>query len=59
MLNVSGDLGIEYLAAAGARFVWPISDRFDVSAPGGSTYTQLNGKALMPAGNTFEVAEHR
>ena len=57
IINVSGDIGMDYLAAAYARFVWPISDRFDISARGGYAYTQLNGNAVTPGGNTFEIAE--
>jgi len=57
IINVSGDLGLDYLAAAYARAVFPISDRFEISGRAGYAYSQVNANAVTPGGNQITLAE--
>jgi opacity protein-like surface antigen len=57
IINVSGDLGLDYLAAAYARAVFPVSDKFDLSARVGYAYAQVDANAITPGGNTVTIAE--
>lgn len=57
IINVSGDLGLDFMAAAYARAVFPIADRFEVSIRGGYAYAEVNANAVTPGGNTITIAE--
>jgi outer membrane immunogenic protein len=57
VVNVSGDIGMDYLAAAYVRGVLPISDRFDLSARVGYAYVQLDANAVTPGGNVVQIGE--
>jgi len=57
IINVSGDLGLDFMAAAYARAVFPIADRFEVSVRGGYAYAEVNANAFKPGGNTVTIAE--
>lgn len=57
IINISGDLGLDYLAAAYGRAVFPISDRLDVSLRGGYAYAQVDANAVSPGGNLVPIAE--
>jgi opacity protein-like surface antigen len=57
IINVSGDLGLDFLAAAYARAVFPVSDKFDVSARVGYAYAEVDANAITPGGNTVTLAE--
>ena len=45
------------MAAAYARAVFPIADKFEVSARVGYAYAEVNGNAVTPGGNTVTFAE--
>lgn len=57
IINVSGDLGLDFLAAAYARAVFPISDKFEISGRVGYAYAEVNANAITPGGNTITLAE--
>jgi opacity protein-like surface antigen len=57
IVNISGDIGLDYLVGAYARAVFPISDRFEIFARGGYAYTQLDANAVTPGGNQVFLAE--
>jgi outer membrane immunogenic protein len=57
IINASGDLGLDFMAAAYARAVFPIADKFEVSARVGYAYAEVNGNAVTPGGNTVTFAE--
>lgn len=57
IINVSGDLGLDYLAAAYGRAVFPISDRLDLSLRGGYAYAQVDANAITPGGNQVQIGE--
>lgn len=57
VVNLSGDLGLDFMAAAYGRAVFPISDKFEVSARAGYAYVKISANAVTPGGNTIELAE--
>jgi outer membrane immunogenic protein len=57
IINVSGDLGLDFMAGAYGRFILPISDKFEFSARAGYAYAQVNANVVTPGGNTFTIAE--
>jgi outer membrane immunogenic protein len=57
VVNLSGDLGLDFMAAAYGRAVFPISDQFEVSARAGYAYAKISANAVTPGGNTIELAE--
>ena len=57
IINVSGDLGLDYLAAAYGRAVFPISDRFEISGRVGYAYAQVDANVLTPGGTQLTIAE--
>lgn len=57
IINVSGDVGLDYLVAAYGRAVFPVSDRFELSARAGYAYTQVGANAVTGGGNQIEIAE--
>jgi outer membrane immunogenic protein len=57
IINVSGDLGLDFLAAAYGRAVFPISDRLDISGRVGYAYAQVDANAVTPGGNLVQIAE--
>ncbi len=57
IINVSGDLGLDFLAAAYARAVFPVSDKFEISGRVGYAYAEVNANAITPGGNTITLAE--
>ena len=57
IINVSGDLGLDFLAAAYARAVFPVADKFELSARVGYAYAEVNANAVTPGGNTVTFAE--
>lgn len=57
IVNVSGDLGLDFLAAAYARAVFPITDKFEISGRVGYAYAEVNANAVTPGGNTITFAE--
>lgn len=57
VVNLSGDLGLDFMAAAYGRAVLPLSDKFEVSARAGYAYAKVSANAVTPGGNTIELAE--
>jgi outer membrane immunogenic protein len=57
VVNLSGDLGLDFMAAAYGRAVFPISDQFEISARAGYAYAKISANAVTPGGNTIELAE--
>ena len=57
IINVSGDLGLDYLAAAYGRAVLPISDRFEISGRVGYAYAQVDANVITPGGTQLTLAE--
>lgn len=57
VINVSGDLGLDFLAAAYGRAVFPISDRFEISGRVGYAYAEVNANAVGPGGVVIPIAE--
>ena len=57
IVNISGDLGLDFMAAAYARAVFPIADKFEISARAGYAYAEVNANAVTPGGNQFTIAE--
>lgn len=57
IINVSGDLGLDFMAAAYARAVFPIADKFELSARVGYAYAEVNANAVTPSGSTITLAE--
>lgn len=57
IINLSGDLGLDFMAAAYGRYILPISDKFELSARVGYAYAQVNANAVTPGGTTITLAE--
>lgn len=57
IINVSGDLGLDFMAAAYGRAVFPISDKFELSARVGYAYAEVSANGTTPGGTTFEFAD--
>lgn len=57
IVNFSGDLGLDFLAAAYGRAVFPISDQFEVSARVGYAYTEVSANATTLNGNNIELVD--
>jgi outer membrane immunogenic protein len=57
IINVSGDLGLDFLAAAYGRVVFPVSDRMDISGRVGYAYAEVNANAVTPGGQQIPIAE--
>lgn len=57
IINVSGDLGLDFLAGAYARAVFPIGDKFEISARAGYAYAEVNANAVTPGGTQITIAE--
>ena len=57
IINVSGDLGLDFMAAAYARAVLPISDRFELSARAGYAYAQVDANVVTPGGTQIQIGE--
>lgn len=57
IINISGDLGLDFMAAAYARAIFPVSDKFEVFGRVGYAYAEVDANAITPGGNTFTIAE--
>jgi len=57
IINVSGDLGLDFLAGAYARAVLPVSDKFEISGRVGYAYAEVSADATTPGGNQVELAD--
>lgn len=57
IINVSGDLGLDFMAAAYGRAVFPISDRFEISARAGYAYAQVDANVVTPGGTIIQIGE--
>jgi opacity protein-like surface antigen len=57
IINVSGDLGLDFMAAAYGRAVMPVSDRFSISGRVGYAYAEVNANAVGPGGVQIPIAE--
>jgi opacity protein-like surface antigen len=57
VISVSGDLGLDFLAGAYGRAVFPVSDRLDLSARLGYAYAEVNANAVGPGGVQIPLAE--
>lgn len=57
IINVSGDLGLDFLAGAYARAVFPLSDKFELSGRVGYAYAEVSADATTPGGNQIELAD--
>jgi opacity protein-like surface antigen len=57
IINVSGDLGLDFMAAAYGRAVFPLSDKFELSARVGYAYAEVSSNATTPGGNNVELAD--
>lgn len=57
IINVSGDLGLDFLAGAYARAVFPISDKFELSGRVGYAYAEVSADATTTGGNQIELAD--
>jgi outer membrane immunogenic protein len=56
IINASGDLGLDFLAAAYGRFSFPISRNLDLGARVGYAYAEVNANVQTPGG-VIELAE--
>jgi opacity protein-like surface antigen len=56
-INGTGNIGMDFLAAAYVRYIVPVSDRWDVSARVGYAYTQLDVNAQTLGGSTVTLFE--
>jgi outer membrane immunogenic protein len=57
IINVSGDLGLDFLAGAYARAVFPLSDKFEISGRVGYAYAEVSADATTTGGNQIELAD--
>ena len=57
IINLSGDLGLDFLAAAYGRMTFPISDRLELGARVGYAYAEVNANAVTPGGTVINLAE--
>lgn len=57
IINISGDLGLDFMASAYARAIFPISDRFEVFGRVGYAYAEVDANAITPGGQTITIAE--
>jgi outer membrane immunogenic protein len=57
IINLSGDLGLDFMASAYARAVFPVSDKFEISGRVGYAYAEVNANAVTPGGSTVTLAE--
>jgi outer membrane immunogenic protein len=57
VINLSGDLGLDFMAAAYGRFILPVSDKFELSARAGYAYAQVEANAVTPGGTSITLAE--
>ena len=55
IINVNGDLGLDFMAAAYGRAVFPIADNFELSARVGYAYAEVSANATTPGGNNVEL----
>jgi outer membrane immunogenic protein len=57
IINVSGDLGLDFMAAAYGRAQIPLSDRLSLSGRVGYAYAEVNANAIGPGGVQIPLAE--
>lgn len=55
IINVNGDLGLDFMAAAYGRAVFPLSDNFELSARVGYAYAEVSANATTPGGSNIEL----
>jgi opacity protein-like surface antigen len=57
IINISGDLGLDYMAAAYARVIVPVSDKFELFARAGYAYAKVDPNFVTPGGTQITLAE--
>jgi len=57
IINISGDLGLDFMASAYARAIFPVSDKFEVFGRVGYAYAEVDANAITPGGQTITIAE--
>jgi outer membrane immunogenic protein len=57
IINLSGDLGLDFLAAAYGRYTIPLGDTLGLGLRVGYAYAEVNANAITPGGNTVTLAE--
>ena len=57
IINLSGDLGLDYLAAAYGRYTIPLGDQLGLGLRVGYAYAQVDANAVTPGGHVITLAE--
>jgi len=57
IINLSGDLGLDYLAAAYGRYTVPLGDSLGLGLRVGYAYAKVDANAVTPGGQQITLAE--
>lgn len=57
IINLSGDLGLDYLVAAYGRYTVPLGDRLGLGLRVGYAYAKVDANAVTPGGQVITLAE--
>jgi len=57
IINLSGDLGLDFLAAAYARYTVPLGDQLGLGLRVGYAYAEVDANAVTPGGQVITLAE--
>jgi outer membrane immunogenic protein len=57
IINLSGDLGLDFMAAAYGRYTFPLSENLGLGLRAGYAYAEVNANAVTPGGTQITLAE--
>ena len=57
IVNLSGDIGVDFIAAAYGRLTFPLSSNLELGLRGGYAYTQVDANSTALPGGNFTIAE--
>lgn len=57
IINLSGDLGLDFLASAYGRYTIPLSENLMLGLRAGYAYAEVNANAVTPGGQQVTLAE--